>query len=117
MKILMFFLIAMFLATAVFAGDGDITSTKVKEDGELLIPDTAVIHFITKQADILYRWVDAEGKYVEDAPNVILQDRADDPETLEDETDTSFTDFLALLKDFKKVTKEIVKNKLEIVEP
>jgi len=66
---------------------------------------------ITKTAEIYVRYVDINGKIVK-KEKVLFMDRADDPETPEDETCTAYTDFMAGADENEVFILNAVKTKL-----
>ena len=119
-KLLLALTLIALLAVPCFAGEisiqeksNEIMVAEVKPDGVSAILDTVRILAITKTAEITFRNIDATGDPTGDEFTVIIQDKVDDPETEEDETDTSFTDS-GLLKAVEQIAKDVTKGKLGI---
>ena len=91
--------------------DNEIIIAKAKPDGVVAVLDTVRILISAKTAEITYRYLDAAGDPIGDEFTVIITDIEDDPETPEDETDTSFTDS-GLEKAVEKLAKDTTKEKL-----
>ena len=81
------------LAFPCFAGDGDIDQVEVVEDVAGWAIDTFKILRYTETAIVTYRKVDGNGDPVGEEFDVIFMNVEDDPDTIEDETSTEFTDF------------------------
>ena len=115
-KLLLSIGLIVLLAMPCFAGEiseksNEIIIAKVKPDGVTAILDTVRILAITKTAEITFRNIDENDNPTGDEFTVIIQDKVDDPETPEDETDTSFTDS-GLLKAVEGIAKDVTKVKL-----
>ena len=81
------------LAVPVFAADGDVDQVEVREDVATWAIDTFKILRYTETAIVTYRKVDGNGDPVGEEFDVIFMNVEDDPDTIEDETSTEFTDF------------------------
>ena len=115
MKKLIILTVAMLLmTTGGFAKDGDIPKVEVKPDVANYVLDTMRILFITSTAEVTYRKVDSSGDPIGEEVRVIFMDVADDPDTVEDETSTDFTDFLSDIGIKNKVIGDKSKVKLGI---
>ncbi len=75
--------------------DGDIPKVKVNPNTHHEGQDTIVIHRYTNTMIVTQRDVDASGKPVGKETNEIFMDRANDPDTPEDESSTEYTDLIA----------------------
>lgn len=106
-KFLLLSTLLLLIVNIAYAGEGDIVGTLVKESGAVKVPNKLQINFISDQVIIQYRWNDADGNFVEKIPKTILQNIADDPETPEDETDTSYDQFMTKLPGLLKLLKSI----------
>jgi len=101
-------------AVSVWSADGDITETEIRADVVKWQIDTFLVHAITKSATVTYRKVDASGNPLGEV-SVIFQNVVDDPDTVADETDTSFTDLIVAINaggNIKTTLKNSVKTKL-----
>ena len=97
MKYLSLILALLLLATPVFADDGDISKVEVKPDVATYALDTVKLLVFTQTCEVTYRKVDATGASVGDEITITFQNIADDPETVEDETKTEFTQLVNLI--------------------
>ena len=97
MKNLALILALLLLATPVFSAEDDITAVEVIEDVARYEIDTIKILRYTETAIITWRKVDANGDPVGEEFDVTFTNVADNPETVEDETSTDFSDFYGYL--------------------
>jgi len=83
----------LLLTLPAWAAEDDITATEVRPDTSAYALDTIKLLRFTETAIITWRKVDADGNSVGEEFDVIFTNTPDDPETIENEEDTSFTDF------------------------
>ena len=83
--------------------DGDITKVKVNPDTAKEVQDTIKILLITKALIVTQRDVDGSGNPVGEETNEIFMDRADDPDTPDDESSTEFTDLITKINNEKNI--------------
>ena len=92
-RLFLVLMLVALLAVPCFAGEDDIVSVEVIEDVARYEIDTIKMLRYTETAIITWRKVDANGDAVGEEFDVTFMNREDDPETVEDETSTDFTDF------------------------
>ena len=97
MKLTALILALLLLATPVFSAEDDITIEEVRADVSAFALDTIKILRFTETAVITWRKVDANGDPVGEEFDVTFTNVADNPETVEDETSTDFSDFYGYL--------------------
>ena len=93
MKYLSLILALLLLATPVFSAEDDITVEEIRADVSAFALDTIKILRFSSTAVITWRKVDANGDPVGEEFDVTFTNVADNPETVEDETSTDFSDF------------------------
>lgn len=84
----------LMFSTTAWAAIGDITQVEVRPDVASYQLDTVKFLVINQTCVVTYRKVDSNGDPVGEEIQIIFQNIADDPDTTEDETDTSFTDLV-----------------------
>lgn len=97
--------------------DGDITQTEVKPDVVKWKLDTVRFLVQTKTCEVIYRKVDVSDNIVAGEEKILFIDRADNPDTPEDESSTDFTDLITAINNgsnIKTTIKNAVKLKLGI---
>lgn len=107
-------LILMF-AVPCMGADGDFSLVEVRPDVAAYALDTFTCRVFTQTCVVTYRKVDSNGDSVGDEVTVIFQNVEDDPATVEDETDTSFTDLITAINsgsNIRVTLKNAVKLKL-----
>ena len=84
----------LLLTTAGFCAEGEIVQVEVKPDVATWQLDTVKLLAFTETGIVTYRKVDAAGVGVGEERAILFMNAEDDPETVEDETSTDFTDFI-----------------------
>ena len=84
----------LILTTACFGAEGEIVQVEVKPDVATWQLDTVKLLAFTETGIVTYRKVDATGTGVGEERAILFMNAEDDPETVEDETSTDFTDFI-----------------------
>ncbi len=85
------------LVSPVFSADGDFAQVEVREDVATYALDTFKCTVFTRTCTVTYRKVDSTGAAVGEEISVSFRNVADDPDTVEDETLTDFTDLVAAI--------------------
>ena len=104
------FAVSIFTVSFLFAqtsinADRKITKVEVKPDTAELVLDTVKILYFTNTLKLTYRKVDDSEKSIGEEATELFQDIVDDPETVEDETKTDFTDLMAKIPGIEKIFK------------
>lgn len=97
----------IFMAGICYAADGDIDNVEIVPDVAFWKLDTVKFQVFTKTCTVTYRKVDAGENYLNEF-NVYFRDVDDNPETIEDETLTEFTDLVAAINNGSNIKNTIM---------
>jgi len=112
--VLALMLISVFvIAHIARAAVGDITKAEVRADVASYKLDSVIFRIITRTCEVTYRKVDSSGDPVGGEVSVIFQNVIDNPDTPEDETDTSFTDLVTAINANSNI-KQTITNAVKI---
>ena len=100
------------IATVGYCADGDIVNPEVVNDVAKWQLDSFHCYVFSKSCNVVYRKVDSNDNRITET-RIIFQNVTDDPDTVEDETDTSFTDLVSAINSGSNI-KTTIKNAVKI---